>query len=357
MGEAERRERLYHGDNFIFSPTPASLAMVALGQDMLWTAFGGRDPRTIHEHLTREQVSDVLLKVKPDFIHHPRCTELIPQLLRETGCDLDETYFDVPRMRSAYPEHFLTTGIAYAFPPHRDTWFSAPQCQINWWIPMHEITPDDAMAIYPHLFDTPVANNSEVYNYYEWNAKRGEAAKNVQSRQLVSPTIPAEVTVPGMRYLPRTGGILMFSAAQLHETVPNRTGKCRYSIDFRSVHIDDARSKRGRPGQFTLHRLGDPRLSQRLRPDPSTAGGRNRSLQRRHRTRRRADPQQLPSAADADDRIRIRNDRRLEIVNQEPDRLRGGKGLVSPSWSGCQIAGVAGGAMAWCLPDPVACTR
>ncbi len=247
MDETERRERLYLGDNFIFSPTPASRAMVELGQDMLWTAFGGSDPRTIHEHLTREQVSDALLKVKPAFIHHQRCKELIPQLLSETGCDPNKTYFDVPRMRSAYPEHFLTTGIAYAFPPHRDTWYSAPQCQINWWIPMHEITPDDAMAIYPHLFDTPVANNSEVYNYYEWNAMRGETAKNVQSRQMVNPTNPAEVTAPGVRYLPGAGGILMFSAAQLHETVPNRTGKCRYSIDFRTVHIDDARSKRGAP--------------------------------------------------------------------------------------------------------------
>jgi hypothetical protein len=247
MSDAERRERLYRGEIFVFSPTPASLAMVELGEEMLWNGFQGRDPRTIHQHLTREQVSEVLVKLKPAFIHHPRCKELLPQLLGEIGCNLDETYFDVPRMRSAYPEHFLTTGIAYAFPPHRDTWFSAPQCQINWWMPMHEITPDDAMAVYPHLFDAPIANNSEVYNYYEWNAKRGEAAKNLLSRQLVKPTNPAEVTPPGVRYLPKPGGILVFSGAQLHETVPNRTGKCRYSIDFRTVHIDDARARRGAP--------------------------------------------------------------------------------------------------------------
>ena len=31
----------------------------------------------------------------------------------------------------------------------------------------------------------------------------------------------------------------MFSAAQLHSTVPNTWGRTRYSIDFRTVHIDD----------------------------------------------------------------------------------------------------------------------
>ena len=31
----------------------------------------------------------------------------------------------------------------------------------------------------------------------------------------------------------------MFSAAQLHSTVPNTTDRTRFSIDFRTVNIDD----------------------------------------------------------------------------------------------------------------------
>jgi hypothetical protein len=48
-----------------------------------------------------------------------------------------------------------------------------------------------------------------------------------------------------VRLLPRPGGIILFSGAQLHETVPNRSGIARYSIDFRTVHLDDAEARRG----------------------------------------------------------------------------------------------------------------
>ncbi|HVY02412.1 MAG TPA: hypothetical protein VG983_02055 [Caulobacterales bacterium] len=39
----------------------------------------------------------------------------------------------------------------------------------------------------------------------------------------------------------------MFSGAQLHESVPNTTDVARDSIDFRTVHLDDARVRRGAP--------------------------------------------------------------------------------------------------------------
>ena len=60
-------------------------------------------------------------------------------MLTELGCNLAKTYFDVPRMRTAFPGDYLKSGIAYAFHPHRDTWYSAPFCQINWWMPIYEV--------------------------------------------------------------------------------------------------------------------------------------------------------------------------------------------------------------------------
>jgi hypothetical protein len=40
---------------------------------------------------------------------------------------------------------------------------------------------------------------------------------------------------------------MLFSAAQLHSTVPNTAGLTRYSIDFRTVHLDDVWKKAGAP--------------------------------------------------------------------------------------------------------------
>jgi len=40
---------------------------------------------------------------------------------------------------------------------------------------------------------------------------------------------------------------MIFSGAQLHSTVPNTSGRTRFSIDFRTVHVDDVRAHRGAP--------------------------------------------------------------------------------------------------------------
>ncbi|MET0598915.1 MAG: hypothetical protein ABWZ57_13745 [Mesorhizobium sp.] len=246
FSDDERRRRLYSGDIIILSPTPASKALVAFAREMLDTAFEGRDPRTIHDHESAEDVAAILSKMKPAFIHHPTCKELIPQIMRETGVDLEKLYFDVPRMRSAYPSHFLSSGIAYAFHPHRDTWYSAPMCQINWWMPIYQVDANNAMGFYPEYFDKPVKNNSEIYNYYEWNTKnRASAAQHVKSDTREQPKPQQELEGQSLRYLPPTGAIILFSGAQLHETVPNTTDLARYSIDFRTVHYDDVVERRG----------------------------------------------------------------------------------------------------------------
>lgn len=246
LDDEARRRRLYSGDIFIFSASPNTEALIGLAREMLEKAFAPHDPRTVHEHLTAEEAASILGKLKPAFIHHPECKRLIPLIMQDRGIDLEKLYFDVPRMRSAYPSHFLSSGIAYAFHPHRDTWYSAPMCQINWWIPIYPIDPDNSMGFYPGYFDTPVRNNSEIYNYYDWNTRsRADAAKHVKSDTREQPKPHQELEGQSLRYLPPPGGVIAFSGAQLHETVPNTTGVARYSIDFRTVHLDDVIARRG----------------------------------------------------------------------------------------------------------------
>ena len=248
MKDEERRHRLYSGDIVILSATRGTTALISLARQMLEEAFAPHDPRTIHKHLSAEEVASVLATLKPNFIHHPECKALIATIMSEHGIDLDKLYFDVPRMRSAYPSHFLSSGIAYAFHPHRDTWYSAPMCQLNWWMPIYPLEPNNAMGFYPKYFEKPVLNNSEIYNYYEWNTKsRGNAAQHVKSDTREQPKAQEPLEAVTVRYLPPPGGVIVFSGAQLHETVPNTTDVARYSIDFRTVHLDDVGARRGAP--------------------------------------------------------------------------------------------------------------
>jgi hypothetical protein len=244
-----RREEVYCGSIFVYSPFPSAVRLCEFAKNLVETVFHPHDPRTLHRQMPVEQCVEILARLKPEFIHHPLSKELIQETLLERGYDLEKTYFDVPRLRTAFPPDYLASGIAYAFHPHRDTWYSAPLCQINYWLPVYEFTPANALAFHGHYWANPVRNNSETYNYYEWNrTSRKSAANHVKTDARIQPR-PQEALEPDPQtcLVMKPGGAIVFSAAQLHSTIPNTTGSIRYSIDFRVVNLDDLRNRRGAP--------------------------------------------------------------------------------------------------------------
>ena len=121
------RKDLYKGSLFVHSPSPYALKLCQLAKDMIEEVFRPFDPLTLHETMPVERCVEKLAALKPQFIHHAKSKEYIQGMLDESGCDLEKTYFDVPRLRTAFPGDYLKSGIAYAFHPHRDIWYSAPR--------------------------------------------------------------------------------------------------------------------------------------------------------------------------------------------------------------------------------------
>lgn len=249
LDDERRRKELYRGAVFMYSPTPASTKFCEFARGLVEEVFPANDPRKIQDKMEVEQCVKILADLKPRFIHHPKSKELIQALLAERGCDLEKTYFDVPRLRTAFPSDYLSSGIAYAFQPHRDTWYSAPFSQINWWMPIYDVCADNIMAFHPRYWNEALPNNSSTYNYYEWNrTSRQNAAQHVKTDTRVQPHALVSLDPdPQVRVVAGAGGLMIFSAAQLHSTVPNTSGLTRYSIDFRTVHLDDVWSKCGAP--------------------------------------------------------------------------------------------------------------
>ena len=244
-----RRQELYQGQLFVYSPSPSSIALSAFAREMIQEAFGSLDPLKAQYSMPVEKYVDILADLKPKFIHHPKSKQFIQRILTEFGCDLNKTYFDVPRLRTATSDEYLTTGIAYAFHPHRDTWYSAPFCQLNWWLPVYEIQSENSLAFHPRYWTQPLRNGSNRYNYYQWNKdSRKNAAKHIKTdtRDQPRPEEPVELD-PQTRIVCKVGGIILFSGSQLHSTVPNTAGRARFSIDFRTVHLDDVIAKAGAP--------------------------------------------------------------------------------------------------------------
>lgn len=247
ISDDDRRKELYKGQLFVCSPTANSLAFVEFARELIRDAFGGLEPTTAQYEMPVEKYVNILKELKPRFIHHPQSKAFLQAILLENGCDPELTFFDVPRMRSSTSDGYLTSGIAYAFHPHRDTWYSAPMCQLNWWLPIFEVEGGNVMAFHPHYFDQPIKNGSKDYNYQQWQqTSRKEAHKHVKKDTRKQP-VPEEAIEldPQIRVVTPPGGLLLFSAAHLHSSVPNTTGSTRFSIDFRTVHLDDLKTLQG----------------------------------------------------------------------------------------------------------------
>jgi len=249
IDDDSRRRMIYDGDLFVYSANEHSLALIELARKLIVEAFPGLDPRTAQDHYPVEKFAEILSKLKPAFIHHPECKRIIPKMMEYIGCDLEETYFDVPRMRTSTSHNYLTSGIAYAFHAHRDTWYSAPMCQINWWIPIFEVNGGNAMTFHPEWFARETPNNSEIYNYQEWNARqRFNAVTHVNKDTRPQPKLQEDIKLePNVTVVTPPGGMLLFAAAHLHSSIPNQTGETRFSIDFRVVNRKDLRARDGAP--------------------------------------------------------------------------------------------------------------
>lgn len=250
FSDDERRQRLFEGQLMVYSPRSSTLAFIEFARTMIKDAFAPHDPELAQYQMPVEQYAKILGELKPGFIHHTESKRHLQNVLRDLGCDLAKTYFDVPKMRSSTSDNFLTTGIAYAWHPHRDTWYSAPPCQINWWIPILDFRSDNAMAFHPQYWNRAVSNSSKGYNYYIWNQQNrgGHVAQYLKEdpRPLPKATEAMEME-PQIRLIVPAGGIILFSGSQMHSSVPNTSGKTRFSIDFRVVHEDDVKAKQGAP--------------------------------------------------------------------------------------------------------------
>lgn len=243
----EIRAALYAGDVVIYSGLPAVTQLVDFAREQLESIFGSHDPELIHEHHEPSQLAMILGTWKPRFIHHETSKRLVGQIAKEAGFPPEHTYWDVPKPRTAYPVGHLNTGVAFAFPWHRDIWYSAPIQQINWWLPIFPVRSTNALRFDPASFAKSVPNDSETFDYYRHNAGRKDIPAQVVRETQARPKALGHEPVGGLTVLPQPGAVLVFSGAQLHATIPNTSGRARYSIDFRTVDDRDLLAGRGAP--------------------------------------------------------------------------------------------------------------
>lgn len=168
--DEQRRRGLCRGEVCVNSPTDAGRELCRLAREVLVEAFEPYDPELAQYSMAVEDYVAALSDLKPRFINHPEAKEHIRSILAQYGCDLDKTYFDVLRLRTSTSDDYLTSGIAFAFHPHRDTWYSAPVNQINWWLPVYDVGPDNGLAIHPQYWERPLKTGRAITTTCNGNA-------------------------------------------------------------------------------------------------------------------------------------------------------------------------------------------
>jgi hypothetical protein len=67
-----RRNALYRGDIFVYSPTDPATKLCALAKQLISEAFVPHDPRTVDCYLTVEEMRPHSSDIKADFHSSPR---------------------------------------------------------------------------------------------------------------------------------------------------------------------------------------------------------------------------------------------------------------------------------------------
>jgi hypothetical protein len=248
LDDDNRRQRLFNGALFLYSCPMASRKIIDWARELIDAAFGDlQDVHHAHEKLTVEDFVKRAGPLKAKFTNDPKTVELCQELIVGMGCDPELTYLDLPRLRVAPPGNYLTSGVSYAYKPHRDTWYAHPRQLVNYWVPVFDSEPSTVMSMFIDYWQRPVSNVSAQWDYDEWVKKsRFVASDNIgeEKRRHPVPTQDLGETTD-LRIVQNAGDLMVFSTCQLHATAPNETDYIRYSYDLRTIHLEDVRNERG----------------------------------------------------------------------------------------------------------------
>ena len=276
----DRRKRIFDGSLFLYSSPPASAKIVEWVRELAAATFPkGVDMRRAHAVMDVRKFVECTGPLKSKFTNDARTKKLCQELIVGMGCDPELTYFDLPRLRVAPPGDYLTTGVSYAYKPHRDTWYAHPRQLVNYWVPVFDGEPSHVMSMFIEYFRRPVGNASADWDYDEWVAKaRFAAAQNIGTENRKHP-VPTQSLgdTPDVRIVQNAGDLMVFSTCHLHASAPNQMETIRYSYDLRTLHLEDVRSGRGPEnvdGKATGTTLKDFLRVSDLKPlDPADAIG------------------------------------------------------------------------------------
>lgn len=243
VSDLDRRLSLFAGDLFVYSPRASTLAFCVASRNVIEQMLGD-EPVSAQQRLSEAEFA-VLFKAAAQ-----RFSRIVPELVgaivTDFGCDPTMTFFGTPSLAATTGQGFIAHGLGIPQHPHRDTWYAASPCQLNWWIPLYGLDASSSFAFHPRYWDLPIRNSSPDFDFEEWREAVRTDQGLVPARPLAQPRPLDRIELtPDIRISCAAGGVILSSVAQLYSTVPNETLKTHFSIHFQTVSQADLESGTG----------------------------------------------------------------------------------------------------------------
>jgi hypothetical protein len=249
--DAELRRALYAGRVFLLAATDESRALVEVARQRLRAELGD-DPRSAHERFDDVELFERVGRVRRALYTEPHAHALLRAMAARAGFDPGETAFDPARLRAIIHGAAQNPRAAPVYYPHRDTWYGHPQSVVTIWTALDDLAEKETFVFYPERFAFPVANDSEVFDYDAWVArgyslKIGWQDRDASLRARYPGVVGAEDYGAPAGFACEAGAVLVFSGAHFHRTLPQSSGRSRFSLDARLVHLQDHAACLGAP--------------------------------------------------------------------------------------------------------------
>jgi hypothetical protein len=176
----------------------------------------------------------------------PQVKRLFRAVLEHVGIDAARSYWDSIHLRVVLPVEGDAERQIGRIGFHRDTWSSNVLQQTNWWTTIRPLSTDRTIAFYPGYWSRPIANTSADWDLDVIRERRRKGERDEDLPIVPEPAEPVDEDSE-LRRVSEPGDLLYFAGAHLHASVPNVSGEARFSVELRTVNIDDFRRNRGAP--------------------------------------------------------------------------------------------------------------
>lgn len=251
VDNALARRALYGGTAFCLPANSSSLALVDEVDTLLRRTLKTSDLRAAHRAARPEQIAARLIEARRVLFHEDSYHSAVRRVIESAGFDGATMAFDPLRVRAVLHRAHENPELAAAYYPHRDTWYGHSEAVVTWMIPLHDLSAEETMVLYPDCFRVAIPNNSDQYEYTSWMSGGWGAPETWIDRE-------EEVTaLPGVRgrvdcgrpvrFSCDRGSNVLFSASQFHRPLPQENDMSRFYLEFRVVHLGDHEAGLGAP--------------------------------------------------------------------------------------------------------------